>query len=373
MPWPHRIFQKDYPSTQPVKRDTPRIPIPNAYETELQAVITAMGDMKQPDAKWLAAGTQGTGVLVSDTLMFQRFGPDKSDSHFGHFYGLSLPLLMRGIPVEPVQIETAQLARYKVLLLSYEGQKPPKPEFHAALAQWVKDGGALVVVDDDKDPFHKVREWWNTDGKTFATPRHHLFEALGVPADAEGETRVGKGTVVMSRKSPTALSRARDGAETVRSLVKAAMATVKAQWQESNALILRRGPYIVAAGLEGATTTLKGRYLSLFDGELPVVREYQLSPGSRALLIDLDAASNVCVVAAACRITNEQTTDKTVTFDADGVQNSLGVVCIRLPRAPQRITVSDAPLDASSFEYEDGILRVRFTNHADPVHVVVER
>jgi len=76
-----------------------------------------------------------TGVLVSDTLMFERWGPDSSDSQLGHFYGLALPLLMRGLPVEPVQIETAELNRYKTLLLSYEGQKPPKPEFHDALGR----------------------------------------------------------------------------------------------------------------------------------------------------------------------------------------------------------------------------------------------
>ncbi|MGC4031800.1 MAG: hypothetical protein QM754_08725 [Tepidisphaeraceae bacterium] len=63
MPWPHRIFQKNYPSTQPVTRDTPRIPMPKEYETELQAVITAMGDLKQPadKTKWLSAGTAGRG------------------------------------------------------------------------------------------------------------------------------------------------------------------------------------------------------------------------------------------------------------------------------------------------------------------------
>jgi hypothetical protein len=254
MPWPHRIFEKDYPSTQPVTKETPRIPIPKEYETELQAVITAMGDMKHPadQVKWLAAGTSATGVLVSDTLMFQRFGPDASDSRLGNFFGLSLPLLMKGVPVEPVQIETAQLSRYKVLLLTYEGQKPPKPEFHAALAEWVKAGGALIVVDDDKDPFHKVREWWNTGDKHYATPRLHLYEALGVPADAEGEVRIGKGCVVTSHKSPAHLSRASNGAELVRGLVRGAMKTINVEWKESNALVLKRGPYIVARSLSFA-------------------------------------------------------------------------------------------------------------------------
>lgn len=375
MPWPHRIFERNYPSTQPVTRDTPRIPIPKEYETELQAVISAMGDMKQPadKVKWLAAGTSATGVLVADTMMFQRFGPNASDSRLGNFYGLSLPLLMKGVPVEPVQMETAQLSRYKVLLLTYEGQKPVKPEFHRELAQWVKDGGALVVVDDDKDPFHKVREWWNSDGKQYATPRQHLYESLGIPADADGEQRVGKGTVITSHRSPAQLSRARDGAEVVRKLVKDAMKTTGVEWKESNALVLRRGPYVVAAGLEGTTTELKGRYISLFDLGLPTVTNYTLSGGSRALLIDLDASSMTCVVAAACRISDETLTDATLSFKADGLEGSDAIVCVRLPAAPKDVTIDGIALDAKSYSYNDGILRIRFENKADPKQVEVLR
>ena len=229
MPWPHRIYERDYPATQPghgsAGRDVPRIPIPDDYETELQAVISAMGDMHQPaeTVGWENVGTQGTGVLVSDTLMFQRYGPDRSDSHLSHFYGLALPLLMRGLPVEPVQIEKAELDRYKTLLLSYEGQKPPQPDFHGALAAWVKGGGALIVVDDDRDPFHQVREWWNSGEKKYATPRHHLFDQLGLAHDATGQHKIGKGTVTFESRSPTRLSRSDRGAEWIRTAVRQAM------------------------------------------------------------------------------------------------------------------------------------------------------
>ena len=375
MPWPHRIFEKSYPSTQPVHRDTPRVPIPKAYETELQAVITAMGDMKQPadQVKWLATGTEGTGVLVADTMMFQRFGPNASDSRLGNFFGLSLPLLMKGIAVEPVQIETAQLSRYKVLLLTYEGQKPPTAKFHTELADWVRAGGALVVVDDDKDPFNTVREWWNSDGLKYATPRLHLFEQLGIPADTKGEVKVGKGTVVVAHQSPSQLSRMTNGAESVRNLVKTAMKSVNVEWKESNALTLKRGPYIVAAGLNGATTTLPGRFISLFDEGLPTIKDFQLATGHRALLIDLDASKQTCVVAAACRISDETLTDKTLTFRADGLQDSEAVVCIRLPKAPTGVKLNGAAIDAGATSYEDGILRVKFTNHADPVSIEIER
>ena len=55
----------------PVKEASQRPPgevekttIPPAYETELQSVINSLGQMKQPNVKWEASGTQGVGVLV---------------------------------------------------------------------------------------------------------------------------------------------------------------------------------------------------------------------------------------------------------------------------------------------------------------------
>ena len=92
-----------------------------------------------------------------------------------------------GLPVEPVQMENAvlpgALKPYKVLLMTYEGMKPPTAEDSAVLATWVKGGGVLVFVDDDKDPFNQVRAWWNTAPNHYATPREAFFAQLGL---AEG-------------------------------------------------------------------------------------------------------------------------------------------------------------------------------------------
>lgn len=369
MPWPHRIFEKNYPATQPVKKDTPRIPMPKEYETELQAVITAMGDMKQPADKvqWLSSGTRDVGVLVSDTMMFQRFGPDSSDGELGSFYGLALPMLMRGIPVEPVQIETANLALYKVLLLTYEGQKPPHPKLHAALANWVNDGGALVVIDNDKDPFHKVREWWNSGDMKFDTPRHHLFDELKIPRNATGSTKVGRGVVVFADKSPARFSRAKDGADQVRTLTKSAMREVGVEWKEANSLVLRRGPYIVAGGLDDPKVDappiqLRGRFIPLFDSTLPVVNEFTVKAGTRALLVDLDAMPEIGVVAAACRVTNTKQSSNSIEFDTDGIGETNSLICIKIPSAPKSVTLDGNALD--THEYRDGLLRIRLDNQA---------
>ena len=99
--------------------------------------------------------------------MFQRGDPTPSDPNLSHVYGLALPLLKRGMPVTPVQLENVTLPNYldgfRILLLSYHGMKPLTPDVHRSLAAWVKRGGMLVVCDDDTDPYNAVREWWNSD------------------------------------------------------------------------------------------------------------------------------------------------------------------------------------------------------------------
>jgi hypothetical protein len=382
MPWPERIFNGKYPA-----RDVPdaeRIPIPKPYETELQAVIRALGEMKQPvDAvRWQRSGTQGIGVLVSDSMMFQRAEPKSSDPNLGSFYGLAMPLLKRGIPVEPVQIESSGkpnfLSRYKLLLLTYEGQKPPTPVFHEALAAWVREGGALVVVDDDTDPYNGVREWWNTSPRAYKTPRQHLFERLGLDKDATGLVRIGRGTVVREAASPAALTYQSDGAERLRGLVVRAGRAVKLGWTESNALVLRRGPYIVAAALDESIpqskpTVLKGRFVDLFDAKLPVLTRVSLTPGKRALLFDLERpeANRPSVVAAACRINDEVFEGDTLRFRADGIASTEAVVLIASRRAPSQVLVGGKTLDKSQYEIERGRLRLRFLNTAEPISIEV--
>jgi hypothetical protein len=386
MPWPHRIFYGRYPATAPVSRRTRRVPIPDGYETELQSVITALGDMKQPanSIHWEVSGTQGIGVLVSDTMMFQRAGPHASDGDLGSFYGLAMPLMKRGLPIEPVQIETSTykgfLDRYKVLLLTYEGQKPPTPAFHQALVDWVKAGGALVVVDDDQDAFNAVHEWWNTAPMNYATPRLHLFEQLGLSADAHYPAKVGAGCVIYDRSSPAGLSHQADGGDHVRQLVQQAAGQVGVNWSEQNSLVLRRGPYVIAAGLDESIPnakpyTVHGKLVRLFDPGLPVVSSCTIDAGSRELLLDLSRlpSDKVGVVAAACRVQNESVTPDSIKFRADGLDQSQAAVLLMIPQPPKAVTINGIALPASSYDYDNGILRIRFTNTASGQDVIVTR
>ena len=389
MPWPSRIFNDAYPVKERSQRTegepVEKIGIPASYETELQSVMRALGEMKQPakSVKWEQSGTRGTGVLVSDTMMFQRADPNPADSRLGSFYGLAMPLLKRGAPVEPVQIESAAqksdfLKSYKVLLLTYEGQKPPTPAFHDSLAKWVRAGGALVVVDNDGDPYNAVRDWWNKAPMNYKTPRQHLFQTLGLPLDFVGSQRVGKGWVRRENMSPAALSRSASGGEQVRQAVISSAGQVGLEWNETNSLVLRRGPYLVASGLDesvpGAPVqTLRGRFIDLFDSTLPVLSEVALSPSKRALLFDLgfNPSSKARVVAAACRVQNEAVAKRTLSFRASGIGETDGVVCAVVPSKPTRVTVEGKQLAPGAVDFADGLVRLRFPNSITPLAVKI--
>ncbi len=394
LPWPERIFGPK--SMHPVSEQTEANPNPEKsliskqYETELQTVFHALDEMEQPASaiRWESAGTQGIGVLVSDTLMFQRAAPQPSDENLGQFYGLALPLLMRGMPVEPVQIESTYsksaagfLNRYKLLLLTYEGQKPPSPKFHSALAAWVRAGGALIVLDDDADPYNKATDWWNSQGNHFATPRDHLFQVLGLPPSATGLHSVGKGFVLYESQSPAALTYLPDGGNRVYDIVQRAAKAAHLSLKETNALVLRRGPYVVAAGLDkdpggsgqapAHPVFVTGDLINLFDANLSETSEVAVQPGTRALLLDVNyfKSSTPRILAASAKITAEHASAGSLAFEAEGIDQTNAVVRILSTKPPLEITVNGKHLDPGQYRQSGRTLLLHFLNTATPQQI----
>jgi hypothetical protein len=95
-------------------------------------------------------------------------------------HGLALPLLKRGVPAEIVPAERVAepggLNRYKVLLLSYDMQKPLSAEMDLGLAAWVRAGGTLIVLGGE-DAYNQIGEWWDRSG--FPGPTDHLLRQCG--------------------------------------------------------------------------------------------------------------------------------------------------------------------------------------------------
>lgn len=376
-PWPERVFGGRYPKKG---RREEREPIPPAYATELQTVMNALNDMKQERVSW-DCGTTGLGVLVSDSLMFQRGDPSPSDPHLSHVYGLALPLLKRGMPVAPVQLENVTVPGYldqlRVLLLSYHGQKPLSPDVHTPLADWVKRGGALVVVDDDADPYHRVRDWWNSGGLSYTTPREHLFEPLGLDRGAELASgklvKLGRGSVRWLRENPAQLAASAEGDARLLDIVKQAAVSTKVEWRETHYLLLRRGAYVIAAGLEesvaGEPKALKGRFVNLFDPELRVCRSVELSPASRFFLLDLDEVKErqPRALLSACKtLPTQDGTDAQCSLVVEGVGGTRAVVLFHLPKPPREITLAGQSLSDFTYSATDRLLWIRFQNEPKP-------
>jgi hypothetical protein len=357
--------------------------MPPKYATELQTVINALNNMKQTRVEW-DCGTPGIGVLVSDSLMFQRGEPTPSDRHLGNVYGLAMPLLKRGLPITPVQLENVTVSNYlhgfRVLLLSYDGQKPLSPDVHAPLAAWVRQGGVLIFCDADADPYLHVHEWWNSKGRNYTTPREHLFEQLGLksPVATNQFHRVGKGDLIWVHERPARCSASASGAEKILAATKEAAGHAGLKWRETNYLLLRRGPYVIAAGLdesiEGNPRQLHGRFANLFDPELRVVSEVTLEPGSRRLLLDLDASDlpKSSLLASACKALAKEETSTRLAYAVEGIGRTPAILLLRSPKTPRRVILAGEP--AKEFEYSENekLLWLRFENDAASRELSVE-
>ena len=180
LPWPERIFL-------PGRSTGGGTPGPEPYRTEITNVLSALKELGPGEPVQWQGATRGIGVVTLDTMMWQRGGP--SGSSMRSLHGLMMPLLARGVPVEVVPGERAvdpgYLARFKVLLLSYDMQKPLGPEVNRALADWVKAGGALIVLGGE-DAYNRIGEWWSKEG--YDGPTDHLLHECGIGADVHQRT-----------------------------------------------------------------------------------------------------------------------------------------------------------------------------------------
>ncbi|MFO1513146.1 MAG: hypothetical protein U1F83_09575 [Verrucomicrobiota bacterium] len=310
--------------------------------------------------------------------MFQRGEPTPSDPHLGNFYGLAMPLIKRGLPVTPAQLENFTVTNYlngfRILLLSYDGQKPLSPEVHVPLADWVKQGGVLVVCDADADPYLKVRDWWNSDGRNYATPREHLFEKLGLKSSVTTNEfhAVGKGGLIWLHERPANCSVSAEGAARVVEATKKAAQAAGLKWREGNYLLLQRGPYVIAAGLDesvvGESKALRGRFVNLFDSELRVIEGVNLKPDDRYLLRDLNfkPADRPIVLASACKTLETGRDANSLSFAVEGVAKTPAVVLLGTAKSPKSVALDGEPLTSFEFSQKDSLLWIRFGNEARP-------
>jgi hypothetical protein len=321
----------------------------------------------------------GIGLAISDTLMYQRGEPEPSDPAISSLYGLAMPLVKHGVALDMVQLERVAdpgyLENVQLLLLTYEGQKPPSVMTHQILADWVRDGNVLLLYGTG-DAYDDVRAWWNEEGAAYARPQNHLTELLGVGRRAEpGSHRCGRGHLIVVPSSPAALARDPAGAQPVLESVAQARDLLCQDWTPGNHLVLRRGPYVVAAGMDevegGTALVLGGSYVNLYDPALSVVADPSIAPDSRWLLYDLSRCPHhPWVIAAAGRVVDEAYDESSLTFTVEGIAETTCAVRIRLPAPPESVTADGETVEAA-WDGDSQTALVRFPNAPDGVSVEV--
>lgn len=355
MPWPDRIYEGYYrTSAGSDKKER----IPRFYSTQMQVMINTLNNMPLSENK--VSGSHGVSVLMANSLMFQR-SPRKiegyDDPQLSNFYGEALPLLKRGVPVGIVHIEnTAYPDTWKdtrVLLMSYSNMKPLESIAHERIAQWVKNGGVVVYSGRDDDPFQRVQEWWNQGSNTFRAPSEHLFQLMGMPADAAGgRYAVGKGAVYVLRHDPKEYVLRKDSDKLlIETVTKAYEKDARAgRLNFKNSFYLERGAYDLVAVVDEKATgdspyIIKGTLIDLFDPTLPVMKEKTVEPGNQAFLLNIDRVKDKKkpqVLATAARVYDEKATGKDYTFTVKSPINTTNVMRVLLPKAPKKVTVVNA-------------------------------
>jgi hypothetical protein len=400
-PWPDRIYGTDTGEAPKYPRGAEDAsPVPPDYLSFCANVFQIMGTFETDDVVF-EREPPGAGVFLSDTAMFQRDVPDDAraaqeafagaagpggprkypremllangdrvairedlrikDGHsfdfsasiaFPQFYGLAMPLLKGGLPVRPVQLENivrypGYLDDYKLLVLSYEFQKPLSADINIMLADYVQKGGILCYYGDGKDPFHRVRSWWNTGKHSDPSPLEHLLRLFGLPEDApEGTYPRGGGRFVLRRRNPAELCL--DGAAS--DAYQGDIGALLGFKLDQNSFALRRGPYLALAVMdEGASSEpllRRGLFADMLSLDFDIIREKRVAPDEQALLLDFDAlrGEKLRVIGTSIRVTALDADGAGFTLKGCGASKLAARIRLRLPQKPASVSGRLSPV-----------------------------
>ena len=388
MPWPERVYEGLY-SVSAGSKEKARIPAP--YATQMQVMINTLNTMPVSNNK--VSGSTGISTLVANSLMFQRFPTHNGydDPQLSNFYGHVLPFLKRGVPVQIAHIENlaykGTLKNTRILLMTYSNLKPLDKTAHDYLANWLQQGGIIVYSGRDNDPFQTVSEWWNQNGMQYKAPSDHFFETIGLTANpAEGEYKVGKGTLHILRNDPKEYIVTAEGdarlIEIVSNLYEHTAKAGKLQFK--NNFHLTRGNYELISVLDESVSnevyTMNGMFIDLFDPELPVIGTKKVEPGHQAMLFNIRSVKSRAtpqVLATGARISDDIIKNRSYSFIAKAPVATNNVMRILLPREPLSCTVKNP--DGSTLEkLEQGwdkrskTLLLKFSNNPDGIAVTIK-
>lgn len=231
----------------------------------------------------------------------------------------------------------------------------------------------MVYLGEDGDPYERVLEWWHSEGPGYGSPREHLFETLGLhpeahPGPASGTHRVRAGGLVYQRISPSSFAHSPDGPELLLRLARQAYRRRNLRFETASQIVLRRGPYLIAAGVEGTDQdvcpTLTGPFVDLFDPDLPVLDAVKLLPNERRLLLMIDAVDGPadCVICSGSRVYDQHRSGSLFRFISAGPSGTMATTRIRLTARPRAVDIDAEGEVEARWQQSSHTLCLRYPN-----------
>lgn len=324
MPWPERIYKGTYPKCP---GSDERIRIPADYAVQMQIMTNALNKMPLSENK--VSGSQGVSIAMFNSMMFYRFPEHKgySDPELSSFFGLAMPLVKRGVPVNIVHLEdigeAGALTNTRILMMSDPILRKRGKEINHSIDAWVKKGGRTL---------HCSKPWRFTE------------------SPEEEEKLV----------------------EAVNNLYKR---TCGESLEFKNHYRLSRGMYEIAAvmteSISDEPLRLIGRYIDLYDSSLPVVKEKVVMPGHCALLINLDRVEGTRpqVLAASARESDEVIASRHYSLVFKAPSSTGGIARVWLPKKPRKVTVNGVRRKDCHWDKSSHTCLITFNNDPDGVSV----
>lgn len=169
LPWPERIFGS----------------VPPEYATVILSAVRACESIAEQQGASIDAGVEGIGLLFSDSMTAVRGEPEIAPVE--DMLTLGASLVNAGVPLSMYTLQrlpTAPLPRtLRVLLWTPETVKPLREAELRAVAEWVQNGGWLVIVGGANGYDALPEMPWQGAGQP--TPIHWLMQMLGRTVELE--------------------------------------------------------------------------------------------------------------------------------------------------------------------------------------------
>jgi len=332
MPWPDRIFLPGYETGGGT-------PAPEKFRMEILTISQTLQDVPK-GGKWLvdkkSKPTEGIAIAISDSAMYLNKPVPKLQG----LYGLYMPLIMHGVPVSSFVMERVQdknyADMYKLIILSYENFKPANPEMNVALAEWVKRGGTLVIfATDEEDELDKTDYfWWRKNG--FESPLKHLLAQFHKLKTKKEKWKFGKGTVIRKKFSSRDFAGEAMASKIYLPVINWALEESR-KFEKLNTpgfFCMKRGDFIIVHS-EKKKISRSGKFIDIFDTNLPVIDKIDLKPGESGLYKDvtkiLKNGKTPMVLHSTLRLVSQKYEKKQLIFTVKGPEQTPAAVRVFLP------------------------------------------